>query len=54
MTFSGQQIRFNGEDCDVLADAQGNVMLVGRQRIWHSAFSVPLAGKYRITARTLE
>ena len=54
VTFSGQQIRFNGEDCDVLADGQGNVMLVGRQLLWNSAYPAPRAGKYRIAAQTLE
>ena len=31
VTFSGQQIRVNGDVCDVLADHQGNVLVVGRQ-----------------------
>jgi hypothetical protein len=34
VTFSGQQIQFNGENCEVLADAGGQVMLVGSQQVW--------------------
>jgi hypothetical protein len=34
ITFSGQQIQVNGEDCEVLADAEGRVILVGNDRVW--------------------
>lgn len=34
VTFSGQQIQVNGEPCEVLADEQGRIMLVGNNRVW--------------------
>jgi hypothetical protein len=37
VTFSGQQIPFNGENCEVLADANGKVMLVGNHEVWVGA-----------------
>jgi hypothetical protein len=54
ITFSGQQIQVNGELCDVLSDARGNVLLVGQNLVWSSA--EPNAGRlpYRIQARALE
>jgi len=54
ITFSGQQIRVNGEVCDVLADHQGNVLLVGPQMVWSSAQAGPKAGRYTIEARPLQ
>jgi len=53
VTFSGQQIRVNGDDCDVLLDAAGNVLLVGRQFAWSSASLVHNVGPYHIEARPL-
>ena len=53
ITFSGQQIRVNGEDCDVLTDAAGHVLIVGRQFVWSSGSLARNAGKYRIEARAL-
>lgn len=54
VTFSGQQIRVNGDNCDVLLDAAGNVLLVGPQFAWSSASLASDIGKYRIEARPLE
>lgn len=34
VTFSGQQIPVNGENCEVLADEQGRIMLVGNNHVW--------------------
>lgn len=34
ITFSGQQILVNGESCEVLADDQGRIMLVGNSHVW--------------------
>jgi hypothetical protein len=54
VTFSGQQIRVNGEACDVLADHQGNVLVVGRQLFWAGSKAVAGSGQYKIEARVLE
>ena len=54
VTFSGQQIRVNGEDCDVLQDAAGNVLLVGKNLVWSSNSTRNKAGAYHIEARSLE
>jgi len=54
VTFSGQQIRVNGENWDVLMDAAGNVLLVGRQFVWSSASHVPKLGEFRIETHPLE
>lgn len=54
VTFSGQQIQVNGETCDVLQDANGNVLLVGKQLVWSSASLNRETGRYRIEARLLE
>lgn len=54
VTFSGQQVRVNGDDCDVLTDAAGNVILAGRQLIWTSQWHTTRAGSYHIEARAME
>ncbi len=54
VTFSGQQIRVNGDVCDVLADHQGNVLLVGRRLVWSGAQASAGSGPYQIEARPLE
>jgi hypothetical protein len=53
VTFSGQQIRVNGEVCDVLLDSQGNVLVVGGQLVWSSSKPAGKAGSYRIEAKLL-
>jgi hypothetical protein len=37
VTFSGGQIQFNGEKCEVLADGHGSVLLVGNDHVWSPA-----------------
>ena len=54
LTFSGQQIRVNGDICDVLADGQGRVLLVGQKLVWSSNQGSAGSGPYRIEAKTLE
>ncbi len=54
VTFSGQQIRFNGEVCEVLLDHQGNVLLVGQQWAWSTALAAAKNARYQIAARPLE
>jgi len=54
ITFSGQQIRVNGEVCDVLVDHQGKVLVVGQERLWSDAKAAVKNGPYRIEARALE
>ena len=54
VTFSGQQIRVNGDVCDVLADHQGNVLVVGRQFLWAGSQASAGSGPYQIEARPLE
>lgn len=54
VTFSGQQVRVNGDVCDVLTDAGGNVILAGEHMIWSSQSVRNKAGVYRIEARTME
>ncbi|MBI4023451.1 MAG: hypothetical protein HY360_00625 [Verrucomicrobia bacterium] len=57
ITFSGQQIRVNGENCEVLSDSRGNVMVVGRRWYWSSADPSTKAsrdGRSHIQAQPLE
>ena len=54
VTFSGQQIRINGDTCDVLADGRGEVLLVGRQLVWAGLQSRRASGRYQIEAKPLE
>ena len=51
VTFSGQQIQFNNENYEVLADPNGRVMLVGRHRVWFESQS---SDALRVQARTLD
>jgi hypothetical protein len=53
VTFSGQQIRVNGDTFEVLVDRQGEVLLVGEQSVWSSSEPGAKAGPYRIEARPL-
>jgi hypothetical protein len=54
ITFSGEQIQFNGELCDVLVDAQRHVILAGRKLVWSSAPAMAAKVPYRIEARQME
>lgn len=53
VTFSGQHIRVNGDNFEVLVDRQGDVLLVGQQSVWSSSDPGMKAGPYRIEARPL-
>ena len=52
VTFSGQQIRINGDVLDVLLDRQGEVLVVGKQWIWPDPNREHPA-PYRVEARLL-
>jgi RNA polymerase sigma factor (sigma-70 family) len=54
VTFSGQQIRVNGDVCDVLSDHQGNVLVVGRQLLLSGSKASTRGGQYQIEAGALE
>jgi hypothetical protein len=51
VTFSGQQVQVNGEPCEVLADARGQVMVVGSHTVWSEASP---SGAVRVMARPLQ
>jgi hypothetical protein len=53
ITFSGQQIRVNGEHWEVLTDGQGEVFVVGKRSVWSSDAPMREAGAYRIKAQPL-
>jgi hypothetical protein len=53
VTFSGQQLRVDGDTFDVLVDCQGEVLLVGGQGVWSSSSLAAGVGRYRIAARLL-
>jgi hypothetical protein len=53
ITFSGQQIRVNGESWDVLANGEGGVFVVGKRSVWSSEEPTQRAGVYRIDAQPL-
>jgi len=54
LTFSGQQIRLDGEMIDVLVNARGHVLLVGSRLAWSSEDAKHKAGSLRIVARALD
>jgi hypothetical protein len=54
VTFSGQQIRVNGDVCDVLADGRGDVLVVGRHVLSSGHRANIRSGQYQIEARALE
>lgn len=54
VTFSGQQVQVNGNVCDVLTDAKGNVILAGESLVWSSQEPLVTRGHYRIEARALK
>lgn len=51
VTFSGQNIKVNGEQFEVLADAQGKVIVVGNNRVWAGGDN---SGPIRIQSKPLE
>lgn len=54
VTFSGQQIRINGQSCEVLLERNGAVLLVGEKSVWSSAEPQARGDGYRIEAQPLE
>ena len=50
ITFSGQQIKVNGESFEVLVDRQGEVLLVGDAKVWKSSKDVSSFGSYKVVA----
>ena len=53
VTFSGQQIRINGETCDVLSDHQDNVLLIGQDWVLSTAQAPAKRARYQVSARPL-
>ena len=53
VTFSGQQIRINGETCDVLSDHQDNVLLIGQDWVLSTAQAPAKHARYQVSARPL-
>lgn len=53
VTFSGQELDFAGEKVEVLADAQGQIMLVGNRFVWSSGEPQRATDHLRIQARAL-
>ncbi len=53
ITLSGQQVQVNGETCEVLLDAHGNVILVGNNWYWSSKDSKQFTGRYYLEAKIL-
>lgn len=53
ITFSGQQVRVNGQPCDVLVDASGHVIIAGPRFVWSSADTRSDVAGLRVTARSL-
>jgi hypothetical protein len=53
VTFSGQQIRVNGDVFEVLLDRHGEVLLVGGRDVWSSSEPLRSIDGYRIDARPL-
>lgn len=54
ITFSGQIIQLDGERCEVLRNAQGDVLVVGKDSVWSSAQPSSRFGTYRVSAKVLE
>ncbi len=53
ITFSGQQIKVNGESFEVLIDRVGEVLLVGEAHVWNSANASEPLGAYKVFAQSL-
>ncbi len=54
ITFSGQEIRMNGEVFEVLADCEGHVILAGQHSVWSSAEPAQAQAPWQIEARALK
>ncbi len=53
ITFSGRHLQMNGEDCEVLVDGSGRIIVTGETFAWSSTDAVSRAGRYRIQATSL-
>lgn len=53
VTFSGQQVRVNNKDWDVLASSKGQVIVTGNDTVWAAGSAQNNSGKYRIEAAQL-
>jgi hypothetical protein len=53
ITFSGRRVQVNGENCEVLADARGGIIVTGDTFVWSSSDAGTHAGRYRIEAAPL-
>ncbi|HTA31520.1 MAG TPA: hypothetical protein VK731_13595 [Candidatus Cybelea sp.] len=51
VTFSGQKIKFGGQQFEILADAEGKVIVVGDKRAWAGGND---SGPIRVQSRPLE
>lgn len=54
VTFSGQQLRVNGDVCDVLLDSAGNVLLVGQTIVWSGNSPDRPVGRFRIEGSSIK
>jgi hypothetical protein len=54
ITFSGQTVELAGVPLEVLADAQGHVLLVGERQVWSSAKPGRLFTDGKVEARVLQ
>lgn len=54
VTFSGQQIRINGETVDVLVGPKDEIILAGAAALWSSTRAESRLGSYQIQAEPLE
>ena len=53
ITFSGQQVRVNGQPCDVLVDSRGNVIVAGSRFVWSTTGGAGNSSGAQIHARSL-
>jgi hypothetical protein len=54
ITFSGQQLRINGDTYDVLYNADGQVIVAGRSNVWIGSEPMANVGAVEVRARLLE
>jgi len=54
VTFSGQELQVAGKKLEVLANARGQVMVVGDRLLWSSAGANRTSGNLRIQAKPLD
>ncbi len=53
ITFSGQQVRVNGQPCDVLVDSRGNVIVAGSRFVWSTTGGAGNSAGTQIHAKSL-